>query len=649
MMTEHVQSDVKLKIRNIGGIDSAEFTFEPGVTVLAGRNATNRTSLLQAIMAANGSENFSIKANADRASVEMTIDSETYERTLVRKNGTIRTSGNPYLSDATLADLFAFLLESNPARRAIVTEADLREIIMRPVDTEEIQQEIDRLLERRREVSQQLDDLDDLKRRLPSLEQERTELQEQIEETKAELQEVEAEIQNHDATVEESRGETNEVEQRLEALREKRSSLEDVRYELETEQNSLGSLRREKQEVQRELEELPEASSESVTDLESRISALRSEKQDLEAELNKVQSAIGFNEERLKDGNESSLQAVLDDDEDGGTVTDELLPDSTITCWTCGSEVEKSQIETTVETLQEVSQDLVARTSDFDDEIAKLSDRKNELQKQKRRRERLTERLKELDTEIDETQSRIETLTERRETLQEAVEALESEVTELENEAYEEVLDLHKEANQLEYDLGQLETDLERVTDNVSSIEERLGREEDLQKQHEELNGDIKDLRTRIDRIERQAIEQFNEHMEEILKLLEYNNLDRIWLKRRETEVREGRQKVTKTVFDLHVVRQTENGTSYEDTVENLSESEREVTGLIFALSGYFAHDVYETVPFMLLDSVEAIDADRIATLVEYLDGYSECLVVALLPEDAAALDEYPHLTPADR
>ncbi len=76
--------------------------------------------------------------------------------------------------------------------------------------------------------------------------------------------------------------------------------------------------------------------------------------------------------------------------------------------------------------------------------------------------------------------------------------------------------------------------------------------------------------------------------------------------------------------------------------------ADREVTGLIFALSGYFAHDVYETVPFMLPDSVEAINADRIATLVEYLDGYGEYLVVALLPEDATALDEYPHLTPAD-
>ena len=66
------------------------------------------------------------------------------------------------------------------------------------------------------------------------------------------------------------------------------------------------------------------------------------------------------------------------------------------------------------------------------------------------------------------------------------------------------------------------------------------------------------------------------------------------------------------------------------------------MTGLVFALAGYLAHEVYETVPFMLLDSLEAIDADRIAALVEYVEGFSEYLVVALLPGDAAALsDEY--------
>ena len=42
----------------------------------------------------------------------------------------------------------------------------------------------------------------------------------------------------------------------------------------------------------------------------------------------------------------------------------------------------------------------------------------------------------------------------------------------------------------------------------------------------------------------------------------------------------------------------------------------------------------------MLLDSLEAVDAERIATLVEYFSEHVENLLIALLPEGAAALDD---------
>ncbi|ERJ04900.1 Smc-like protein Sph2 [Halorhabdus tiamatea SARL4B] len=127
--------------------------------------------------------------------------------------------------------------------------------------------------------------------------------------------------------------------------------------------------------------------------------------------------------------------------------------------------------------------------------------------------------------------------------------------------------------------------------------------------------------------------------METVLGVLEYDNLDRIWIERAQREVKEGRQKAIRTFFELHVVRSTPSGTTYEDTVDHLSESEREVTGLVFALAGYLVHEVYETVPFMLLDSLEAIDSARIADLVEYFGEFADYLVVALLEEDADAVE----------
>jgi hypothetical protein len=134
--------------------------------------------------------------------------------------------------------------------------------------------------------------------------------------------------------------------------------------------------------------------------------------------------------------------------------------------------------------------------------------------------------------------------------------------------------------------------------------------------------------------------------METLLDVLQYENLERIWIERTERTVRDGRRKVQRGSFDLHVVRSTDDGTTYEDTVDHLSESEREVTGLVFALAGYLVHDVHEVVPFVLLDSLEAIDSERIAHLVSYFEEYVSYLVVALLPEDARALDdEYRRIT----
>ena len=102
---------------------------------------------------------------------------------------------------------------------------------------------------------------------------------------------------------------------------------------------------------------------------------------------------------------------------------------------------------------------------------------------------------------------------------------------------------------------------------------------------------------------------------------------------------------MTRTRFELHIVRVGESGSVYEDSVDHLSESEREVTGLIFALAGYLVHDVHEEVPFIILDSLEAIDSNRIARLIGYFRQYADYLVTALLPEDAEALpEEYTYI-----
>lgn len=83
----------------------------------------------------------------------------------------------------------------------------------------------------------------------------------------------------------------------------------------------------------------------------------------------------------------------------------------------------------------------------------------------------------------------------------------------------------------------------------------------------------------RVEQLEAQAVEEFNEHMQTILGVLYYENIERVWIECAEQEVHEGQRKVQQSVFDLHVVRSTDEGTTSEDRVAHLSESEREVTG----------------------------------------------------------------------
>ncbi len=639
-LQQSIQPDGTIHAENIGGIQETTVEFSPGITILVGRNATNRTSFLQAVMAALGSENVSIKGDADEATVELTLGDETYTRRLSRRAGGVVTDGEPYLEDPTLADLFAFLLESNEARRAVAANDDLRELIMRPVDTEAIQNEIDQLVQERQSLKRRLEEIDDKKGELPQLEAQQTQLKDDIAEKKAELEAKEEELEAADADVEETREEKSELEDRLADLRSKRADLDDVRFDLETERESLEALTSEQRELENEVDELPETPLGELEEIDSELERLRTQKRALETEVNELQSVIGFNEEMLEETDSDAFEALTEDS--SGDVTDQLLPDETVTCWTCGSEVETAQIESTLDQLRQLSQTKLGDVNELDDEISELSDRKRELEQSQRERDRLERRLSDVETEIDRGEDTIDRLQTRREELTDEIETIETEVEELEDEDYSAVLDLHKEANQLEYELGRLENDLERVEGEIADIESQIDEQDDIEAQLEEVKAEVEDRRTAIDRIEANAVEEFNEHMDTVLEMLDYANIERIWIERVERDVREGRRKVTKSIFELHVIRTAESGAAYEDTVDHLSESEREVTGLVFALAGYLAHEVYEKVPFMLLDSLEAIDADRIATLVDYLNEYTGYLLVALLPEDAAALpDEY--------
>lgn len=625
-----------VSVENVGGIEKSEVHFDGGVTVLAGRNATNRTSFLTAVIAALGGHQASLRAGADSGSVELTLGGDTYTRTFHREEGTVVSGGDPYLTDSTdveLAELFAFLLESNEARRAVAMDEDLRELMFRPVDTDAIQAEIDRLIRDRNRIDDELQTLDDLANDLPALEERRQELRGEIGELEDRLAEKRAELEAAEADPDVQGQTRSELDDAMEELQATRNEFTHTRRQIETERESIASLEAERDDLQQDLDELPEP--EAVAEVESRLESLRTRKDTLENVLSEIQRVIEFNE-KLLDGGADGITDVLDTDETE-ELTAELLPESQTVCWTCGSTVERAEIADTLERLRSVRTETMSERSAVRDEIDELTAKVADHEERKAERARLERRVERTATELTERRERVAELEAEKERIAEDIEELESRVSSLQAAEQDELIELNRAVNEIEFEREQRRSELESVDAEIAEIEDQLADREELENDRAIIEERLQDQRGRIEEIESEAVESFNEAMEDVLEIVEYDNLERIWIDRRSTD--------GESRFDLRVVRADDDGAVFQDSVANLSESEREVTGLVFALAGYLVHDVHETVPIMVLDSLEAIDGVRIARLIDYFVGYADTLMVALLPDDADAVDdEYTYI-----
>jgi chromosome segregation ATPase len=637
-------------VSNVGGISETTVRLDPGITVLAGRNASNRTSLLQAIAASVGSEQASIKGDADRAEVSLELDGETYTRTLRRSGDAVVAEGDAFVSDPEVADLFAFAFGWNEARRAVVDGDDLRAVIMRPVDTDRINAEIDRLESRKDRIDGEIDEIDELASDLPELERRRSELESELADRRAELEAARERLSAANADPEQRAERQAELERRLDDLSDRRSALEDARFDVESEASSLESLREERASLRERRSELPEFSDGRIDEIDRELDRLRERKRSLESSINQLDRMVEFNEGMIDGEADRILDAVRVDgtsSEPSGdaSVTDQLVDDDRVTCWTCGTEVERLAISETLDGLRSFRRDRVEERSDVSEEIDSLKAERARISDARDERERIDVRLERIDDETGRREDRLEAHRERVAELETTVAELETEVERLQSTEDDDVLERQRTVSDLEHEVETLESDLGDVEEDVAGIEDRIERRDELEAERGTVVDRLNDARTRIERIENEAIEAFNVHMENLLEALDYENLERVWIERTETETREGRRTVSRPEFDLHVVRTTEDGVAYEDTIDHLSESERELIGLVFTLSGYLAHEVYADVPFVLLDSLEAIDSERIASLVDYFGQYAEYLVVALLPEDARAVDPDHRIT----
>jgi predicted nucleic acid-binding Zn-ribbon protein len=632
----------RIRIQHLGGITSTERSLTPGISILAGRNATNRTSFLRSLAAGLGGDHSAarLKTDSDEGAIELAVDGETYSREYRRNERGVQKAGTPYTEQSALVDIFVALFADCPARRAVVDGTDLRDILMTPVDTAEIQGRIAKLKDRRADLEEAIERGKRRKAELPELEKRRGNLESELEAVETEIATLESTVEEIESSTDES-DDTAPLRSKLETYREELASAnrraDEIEQKLEFRQAERAELIEQRDELRAKAAEFedPERIEANIEELGAEITSLVDRKERLAESIENLQAVIRANETFL-DGEMTGFE--------GEDVAAQLDPSSqTVECWTCGSTVERGTVADRLETLRTIATEQRSELNELEAQIDERQSERASLEGRLDEYEELTRRLDELDSRIEQHGEKIEALETDREENQQEVEHLTEKIQSIEREIEDtddtdepsEFISAHKELTKLERKRGRLESQRDEVVSEIEAIEAIDRERSEAERERAEIADELADLRGRIDRLESELVETINSIMEDLIERLEYSNIARVWLERKRSEGS------ADSTFELHIVRETADGSVYEDTVGTLSESEREVIGLVVSLAGYIVHDVDRELPFLLLDSVEMIDGERLANLLAYMRAETnvQYLCVALLPKDAQSVE----------
>lgn len=637
------QGEITIEVSDSGGIDHDTFTFQPGTTILSGRNATNRTSLIEAVNTAYGGSAATVRETVDEGQITLTTaDSEYTIRTKESGDGTVVRGDRPVEDDHKQAaiDLFATVTADNSIRQAIRAGGDgdrLKELLMLPVDTDDIEERVAEL-KRQREVKQsRLNEIQAAKERLTELRERRQQAKEEAEEIDEKLSAAKSEAAAQ-TDIESIRTEQEELDTALNELEDKQSRLESLESEIQIAERAINETEVEIQSAQAELAQLNAQPTDSTDDIDQRISELQDKRTTLDTEVSEVEGIIKFNTARLNDDTTRIIGEATDDDE-RKSITEELVEES-ITCWTCGQQASKEEVQQTIDVLRDIASERRERLSEVESELSSLRDDKQDIRAHKQKVASAEERVETLENKLTERRGRLDRLKNN-------IEEVESEIAEKKDEiesfdieeAEQDAIDAQQRVNELEREKGRLETRIEKTNEKIESEEETAAEEQDVREEIETLTDEIEELRATVSNREQAIVDSFNEAADHLYDALGYENIGRIWLERIHKD--DSTEANPDTVFKLHTVREVDGNTA-ESPVGTLSESERELVGVTLALAGYVAHGVGEYMPILLLDSLEAIDAHRVDAMLDYISDHAEHVVATTLPEDEPVLaDEY--------
>lgn len=603
----------EIEIENIGGISELTYSFDEEILLVTGPNATNKTSLLEAIAFALGHSDVSIKSDADHARVKLTIGDRTVERFAERTAHGVRTSGESFLDqeiDTSIVENFACLLELNPLRQAVRRNGDFESILKEPVDINALEREQQQKIEHKRSLNKRLEELEGVDTQLEACHSTLEDSRNRAEKLETKLEELREEYSG-----------INEDDDELDELREKRASITSKRERYVTQRRELEEaierLESRKENLTADLEDAKKkAKANDATELKQERADLRAELEEFEDRLDILRSVYTANREML----ETEYTSVLG--KESGLMED------TVTCWACGSSTQTEAFEETLEELQSLIERDQKRKREYEPRLSELSDQIQELQAAESRLQSFRTSIQEIDRKLENRRESLETKREQCQAVDEEIESYTERIQQAVDEKSSTASELSQEIEDTRLELHKVEDTIENVEETRERLEEQIEERDSIKEEIETVSEEIATLTERIDGLEEQLQTSFNASMDNLIEVLEFDGIERIWLTGN---------------FELVIAREI-GGKTRRDSVENLSESEREMVGLVLALSGYLTYDVADKVSVLVLDTLGAFDAMRTERLLEFFADKVDILVSSTLPEVSVDL---PHDTMA--
>lgn len=573
-----------VEIENIAGILDGSATIDPGLNAVRGSNWQGKSSFIEAVKAALGTST-ELTEGEERGEVTLRTPDREFTVTLDRENGSVRRSGTPYLVDeydVIRTELFACLDERNEVRRAVRRGENLEQVLMQPLDFQNIDQRIADLRREREQVQAELSQAKEAKKRLPAVQAQVTQLETEIEE----LRETRDAIADGDAETDDGSDEGTARQELSRAQSERdqaESRIDRLEGTIERTEDRLGERRSELDAL-----EVPDGD-----DVRDELAAAREDLQRVKQEVEVLQSVYSANELVLEENRLDLLTEV-----------EREVTGDTVVCWTCGSEASREELKTQVDELGERITDLRAETERYRDEVERLEARREEMNQARRRRDDLKAEIAELEEKLADRRRSLSEAEERYERAQERVDEL--------SDAVDETI---AEISDVESEIKYREAELRDTRDELEELGARADQVGMLESDREEIRSEIETLRNRKDEIKRRSREAFDEAMTDILSRFD-TGFESAHLS---------------PEFDLVVARD-----GREASLDALSEGELELIGFVAALAGYESFDVDEAVPLLLVDGVGGLADDNLHTLIDYLHERTEYLVFTAYPEYTA-------------